>query len=154
MTLAASRIAEIRERAEAAKHSPWTHSPQEGRPGHCVQAQVWDENGHALADLEPTLIPELATATAAHIAGLHPQEAIDICDHISALEAENAALRKALEPPSYSELDQCFRETANLPPLVKGWAVEHSLGISKAIIAWQFWRADRAAALAQQEGQT
>jgi len=91
----AALLIELRERADAAKHSPWTFSPQEGEAKHCDQAQIWDENGHSLAVLEPTLIPQLATDTAAHIAGLHPEIIIALLDHISALTREIESEREA-----------------------------------------------------------
>ena len=92
-----ARVEEIRERAEKAKHGPWTFSPQEGAKGHCNMAQVFDENGHALADIEPTIIPGLATDTAAHIAGMNPEATLALLDHITAIEADRERLTKALE---------------------------------------------------------
>lgn len=83
-------------RANDAKHSPWTHSPQEGAPGHCLQAQVWDENGHCLAVLEPSPVPELATATAAHIAGLHPEAVLTLTTALRASLAQTETLHSIL----------------------------------------------------------
>jgi hypothetical protein len=49
----------------------WSSSPQEGTPGHCIVAQVWDENGNSLAEITPTDDPAVASATAARIAADH-----------------------------------------------------------------------------------
>lgn len=40
-------------------------SPQKGKPGSCSMAQIWDEVGNALAQIEPTRDPEMASAQAA-----------------------------------------------------------------------------------------
>lgn len=39
-------------------------SPQNGTPGHCMVAQVWDERGNNLAEVEPTADPAYATMIA------------------------------------------------------------------------------------------
>lgn len=36
-------------------------SPQKGKPGHCMVAQVWDERGNTLAEVEPSADPAYAT---------------------------------------------------------------------------------------------
>lgn len=36
-------------------------SPQKGKPGHCMVAQVWDERGNNLAEVEPSADPAYAT---------------------------------------------------------------------------------------------
>ncbi len=46
----------------------WSSSKQDGVPGHCFQAQVWDSNGNNLAVIEPTGDENEASATAAFIA--------------------------------------------------------------------------------------
>jgi hypothetical protein len=48
--------------------SPWSYSPQDGTPGHCYMAQVWDSAGKNLAEIEPTSNQEEATANAKLIA--------------------------------------------------------------------------------------
>ena len=42
----------------------WTYSAQKGTPGHCFQAQVWDEKDQSIAVIESTKNPEDATAIA------------------------------------------------------------------------------------------
>lgn len=39
-------------------------SPQKGKPGHCTVAQVWDERGNNLAEIEPSADPAYATMIA------------------------------------------------------------------------------------------
>jgi hypothetical protein len=43
---------------------PWSSSPQDGKPGHCFCAQVWDGNGNSLARVEPTDNEQEASASA------------------------------------------------------------------------------------------
>lgn len=43
----------------------FSSSPQDGKPGHCTQAQVWDRDGNSLACIEPTEDPAVASANAA-----------------------------------------------------------------------------------------
>lgn len=105
MTHTPPDIAALRALAEKAKHGPWTHSGQRGVPRHCTVAQVFDENGHALAELEPTIIEGLATDTAAHIAASNPQVTISLCDEIERLRASEAKMREvaARTPPRIDE---------------------------------------------------
>lgn len=42
----------------------WSHSEQNGKPGHCLLAQVWDEDGNTLACVEPTENEEVASERA------------------------------------------------------------------------------------------
>jgi len=41
-------------------------------------------------------------------------------------------------PRSVTELQECFAGSDFLPPIVKAWAIEHSIGIWKAMYAWHF----------------
>lgn len=43
---------------------PWSYSPQKGKPGHCLMAQVWGLDGTSLACIEPTEDENEASATA------------------------------------------------------------------------------------------
>lgn len=103
--LTEDELREIRERAEKATAGPWTFSPQEGEPGHCYQAQVWNQDGHSIAALEPTPLPasvltlsdELkADADAAFIAHSRT-DVIRLLDTIKADRAEIGRLRNAHE---------------------------------------------------------
>ncbi len=42
----------------------YTFSEQKGKPGHCLMAQVWDEDGNSVANIKSTEEEEDATATA------------------------------------------------------------------------------------------
>ena len=42
----------------------WAFSPQTGTKGHCLMAQVWDDDGNPIAVIDDTLRPEQATARA------------------------------------------------------------------------------------------
>ena len=46
----------------------WTFSPQQGKKGHCFQAQVWDSEGKNLATIEDTSDAQIATNNARLIA--------------------------------------------------------------------------------------
>jgi hypothetical protein len=51
---------------------PWKSSGQDGKPGHCYVAQVWDCDGNSLAEVTPNDEPAVATNTAAYIAAFDP----------------------------------------------------------------------------------
>lgn len=57
-------IQKLKELIEAATSTPLSFSPQHGPPGHCMLAQVWNEVGDSVAQIEPTEKPECASATA------------------------------------------------------------------------------------------
>lgn len=42
----------------------WTYSPQKGTPGHCFQAQVWNEKDESIAVIEATKNAKDATEIA------------------------------------------------------------------------------------------
>lgn len=52
---------------EATK-GPWDYSPQNGKPGHCLVAQVWSPSGESLATIDSTQEPKEATANARYTA--------------------------------------------------------------------------------------
>lgn len=66
---------------------PWDYSPQNGEPGSCYQAQVWDAEGNLIASVEPTK-DDQATETARLIAAA-PELAAALQNLIA--EAESAA---------------------------------------------------------------
>jgi hypothetical protein len=81
--LSEEEVRKIEQRAEKATPEPWGHAPQDGLPGHCHMAQVFEAEGRAVADIEPTDDPEQASRTADFIA--HARE--DIPKLIAALRA-------------------------------------------------------------------
>ncbi len=42
----------------------YTFSSQEGKPGHCLMAQIWDKDGNPIATIKSTKLEEDASATA------------------------------------------------------------------------------------------
>lgn len=48
--------------------APFTSTPQDGTPGHCSVAQVWNANGEPVANVEPTDDKDVATKIAEIIA--------------------------------------------------------------------------------------
>ncbi len=61
-------IAKVEELDREATKGPWTYDPQDGVPGHCYMAQVWDPGGRPLTTVEPTVNPNEACASVELIA--------------------------------------------------------------------------------------
>lgn len=63
---------------------PWTHTGQDGKPGHCYLAQVWGPNDKSLADIDATEYEVEATANAALIAQAPAMYAVmqEFCDRV------------------------------------------------------------------------
>lgn len=88
--------------AWAASTGGWTFSPQDGTPGHCHLAQVWDGQGRALATIEPTDDPAVASDRARLIAAapelLHALEtALPVLEATQRLITAEAA-KRGMEP--------------------------------------------------------
>lgn len=89
-------------REEKFTNGPWTFSAQRGTPGHCFQAQVWDNTGHTLACIEPTEHQNEATANARLIA-VAPDMYEALRDIMILIESENVdgdfmfAIRKEMK---------------------------------------------------------
>jgi hypothetical protein len=62
------QIAEWKRLAETSGVAPWTASRQEGSPGHCTLAQVFDASGISVAVLDAVEPHEVASIRAAFIA--------------------------------------------------------------------------------------
>jgi len=72
---------------------PWDYSPQDGPPGHCINAQVWNEDGDCVAVIESLPSVEEANANARLIAAA--PDLLDASrkarDHIKWLRAREGA---------------------------------------------------------------
>jgi len=69
---------------------PWECSPQDGPPGHCINAQVWDEDGDCVAAIDslPNVGEANANARLIAAAGTAAQEAKEMgYDPVDAVEA-------------------------------------------------------------------
>lgn len=84
----------------------WTYCEQNGLPGHCFQAQVWDKHGDSLAIIEPTYDPKEAINVARLMAAAPDllevgEQILEKLKHptqsVSALDAEELeqAIKKA-----------------------------------------------------------
>lgn len=83
---------------------PWSSSCQKGQPGHCFAAQVWDDNGDALASVRSTVDPRQATADALLIAA--SPDLLDACT--SFLRAWHGAWPIGLE--AFEKFDEVHRK--------------------------------------------
>ncbi len=70
MSATSEAIARLRELREKAALNALSCSPQKGTPGRCHLAQVWDADGNSLIQVEPTVDPDVASATAALVVAL------------------------------------------------------------------------------------
>lgn len=82
----------IRERAEKATAGPLGFSPQAGAPKNCLVAQVWHQNGKALAEIEPTANPAQASADAELFSHARA-DILTLCDALSTAQQEIDRLR-------------------------------------------------------------
>ena len=85
----------LREVAERATPGFWVSTTSEGEPGHGLCAQVFCQNGPAVATMDHMGMQ--GTADAKFIATFNPTTAIALLDELAALRKENEGLRAKVD---------------------------------------------------------
>lgn len=114
-----SKLEELLTLAGKASPGPWTSSGQDGVPGHCYMAQVWDAAEQALASIEPTPDEADATATAAFIAAANPSDIRALCERL--IELEDAGWQDISTAPRDRNILVYFRDGWGQDRVQEAW---------------------------------